>query len=73
MRKYRVQLVVTKLRCVHCQDSHVRHIDVPLTDFIAVTAYNNHKVTQLKIENNPYARYLRDDIERKTTSPPKIR
>ncbi|XP_038619767.1 T-box transcription factor TBX5 isoform X2 [Tachyglossus aculeatus] len=37
----------------------------PETAFIAVTSYQNHKITQLKIENNPFAKGFRgsDDIE----------
>ncbi|XP_021331632.2 T-box transcription factor TBX5b isoform X1 [Danio rerio] len=35
------------------------------TSFIAVTSYQNHTITQLKIENNPFAKGFRgnDDIE----------
>ncbi|XP_055054879.2 T-box transcription factor TBX5b isoform X1 [Misgurnus anguillicaudatus] len=37
----------------------------PETAFIAVTSYQNHTITQLKIENNPFAKGFRgnDDIE----------
>ncbi|KAF1388738.1 hypothetical protein PFLUV_G00065750 [Perca fluviatilis] len=30
------------------------------TQFIAVTAYQNHEITQLKIDNNPFAKGFRD-------------
>lgn len=30
------------------------------TKFIAVTAYQNEKITQLKINNNPFAKGFRD-------------
>uniref|UniRef100_A0A182TN16 T-box domain-containing protein n=1 Tax=Anopheles melas TaxID=34690 RepID=A0A182TN16_9DIPT len=30
------------------------------TEFIAVTAYQNEKITQLKIDNNPFAKGFRD-------------
>ncbi|KAI5697755.1 hypothetical protein M8J75_015178 [Diaphorina citri] len=33
----------------------------PITEFIAVTAYANDKITQLKIENNPFAKGFRSD------------
>ncbi|KAL1451849.1 hypothetical protein WDU94_006185 [Cyamophila willieti] len=33
----------------------------PNTEFIAVTAYANDKITQLKIENNPFAKGFRSD------------
>lgn len=32
----------------------------PETRFMAVTAYQNHRITQLKIVSNPYARGFRD-------------
>lgn len=32
----------------------------PETKFMAVTAYQNHRITQLKIVSNPYARGFRD-------------
>ena len=34
------------------------------TKFIAVTAYQNTDVTQLKIDNNPFAKGFRDNMER---------
>ena len=36
------------------------------TEFIAVTAYQNTAVTQLKIDNNPYAKGFRDNADRVT-------
>ena len=35
-------------------------IPIPDTEFMAVTAYQNTKITQLKIENNPFAKGFRD-------------
>ncbi|XP_046695878.1 T-box transcription factor TBX5b isoform X2 [Silurus meridionalis] len=37
----------------------------PETTFIAVTSYQNHRITQLKIENNPFAKGFRghEDID----------
>ncbi|XP_061574675.1 T-box transcription factor TBX2b isoform X1 [Cololabis saira] len=32
----------------------------PETEFVAVTAYQNDKITQLKIDNNPFAKGFRD-------------
>ena len=32
----------------------------PETTFIAVTAYQNEKITQLKIDHNPFAKGFRD-------------
>ncbi|KAL8597199.1 T-box transcription factor tbx3 [Nucella lapillus] len=33
----------------------------PETSFIAVTAYQNEQITQLKIDNNPFAKGFRDN------------
>ncbi len=33
----------------------------PETTFIAVTAYQNEKITQLKIDHNPFAKGFRDN------------
>ena len=38
----------------------------PETTFIAVTAYQNEKITQLKIDHNPYARAFRESIPGET-------
>lgn len=35
----------------------------PETSFISVTSYQNHKITQLKIENNPFAKGFRGSEE----------
>ena len=35
--------------------------DFPETSFIAVTAYQNEEVTQLKITNNPFAKAFREN------------
>lgn len=34
------------------------------TEFIAVTAYQNTDITQLKIDNNPFAKGFRDNYDR---------
>lgn len=35
-------------------------VQIPDTTFVAVTAYQNTKLTQLKIDNNPFAKGFRD-------------
>ena len=40
---------------------HVTCHVFPETEFIAVTAYQNESITQLKIDQNPFARGFRDD------------
>ncbi|XP_033172423.1 T-box transcription factor TBX1 isoform X1 [Drosophila mauritiana] len=41
--------------------SHFRTFIFPETSFTAVTAYQNQRVTQLKISSNPFAKGFRDD------------
>lgn len=36
------------------------NFDFPFTTFIAVTAYQNEKITYLKIKNNPFAKAFRE-------------
>ena len=38
----------------------ISHFSFPETSFIAVTAYQNEQITQLKIQNNPFAKAFRD-------------
>ena len=54
MHKYRMEVVVQPTS----QPEIV--IPIPDTDFVAVTAYQNTKITQLKIDNNPFAKGFRD-------------
>ncbi|CAD6196380.1 unnamed protein product [Caenorhabditis auriculariae] len=44
-------------------------IRLPYTEFIAVTAYQNNAVTQLKIDHNPFAKGFREGNDRKRPSP----
>ena len=57
MQKYRLRLVVTKLGMRHC-DRWV--FNFPETQFITVTSYQNPRMTQLKIDNNPFAKAFRE-------------
>ena len=44
-------------------------IPIPETEFVAVTAYQNTEITQLKIENNPFTKGFRDREEAGITHP----
>ena len=57
MQKYRLRLIVTKLGMHHC-DRWM--FDFPETQFITVTSYQNPRMTQLKIDNNPFAKAFRE-------------
>ncbi|XP_011198562.2 T-box transcription factor TBX1 isoform X1 [Bactrocera dorsalis] len=50
--------------------SHFRTFIFPETSFTAVTAYQNQRVTQLKIVSNPFAKGFRDDGTNDVTSGP---
>lgn len=53
MHKYYFELVIEE----HCQsDSEPLVFPFHLTNFIAVTAYQSAKLTELKKEKNPFAR-----------------
>ena len=55
MHKYVIQLVLSPL------DSSGDHvISLPDTTFVAVTAYQNTNLTQMKIDNNPFAKGFRE-------------
>ena len=45
----------------HDASCHVTCHVFPDTEFIAVTAYQNEAITQLKIDHNPFARGFRHD------------
>ncbi len=42
------------------QTQAFRTFTFPETKFIGVTAYQNHRITQLKIASNPFAKGFRD-------------
>ncbi|KAJ1370585.1 hypothetical protein KIN20_032345 [Parelaphostrongylus tenuis] len=50
-------------------EAPIARIRLPQTEFIAVTAYQNSTITQLKIEHNPFAKGFRDGGERKRSTP----
>ncbi|VDL80582.1 unnamed protein product, partial [Nippostrongylus brasiliensis] len=61
MHKYQPRLHI--VRCAEIMNlpySTFRTFVFKETEFIAVTAYQNEKVTQLKIDHNPFAKGFRD-------------
>ena len=54
MHKYVMKLIID-----HSDGSHQTVITLPDTAFIAVSAYQNVELTQLKIDNNPFAKGFR--------------
>lgn len=65
MHKYYLRLIVEEERKVPPGEEKmsprvVLQADFPETTFVAVTAYQNEEVTQLKITNNPFAKAFRE-------------
>lgn len=56
MHKYVMEVIVTPVD----SDRKEAVISLKATTFIAVTAYQNTDLTQLKIDNNPFAKGFRD-------------
>ncbi|XP_025910168.1 T-box transcription factor TBX21 [Nothoprocta perdicaria] len=83
LHKYQPRLHVTEVKegegAGSCPVPHAHTFAFPETQFIAVTAYQNADITQLKIDHNPFAKGFRDNFdsmypasegERLTPSPP---
>ncbi|XP_068775037.1 T-box transcription factor TBX21 isoform X2 [Struthio camelus] len=83
LHKYQPRLHVTEVKEGEgeeaCQSPHTQTFTFPETQFIAVTAYQNADITQLKIDHNPFAKGFRDNFDsmyaasegdRLTPSPP---
>ncbi|XP_075437770.1 LOW QUALITY PROTEIN: T-box transcription factor TBX21-like [Ascaphus truei] len=60
LHKYQPRLHITRVPDPEC-DAHT--LTFPETQFIAVTAYQNADITQLKIDHNPFAKGFRDHCE----------
>ncbi|PAV82138.1 hypothetical protein WR25_01317 [Diploscapter pachys] len=56
MHRYRPRIHVLK----HDEPGSTQVFEFPETTFIAVTAYQNHRITSLKIESNPFAKGFRE-------------
>ncbi|XP_012691805.1 T-box brain protein 1b [Clupea harengus] len=82
LHKYQPRLHVVQVNEDGTEDTNqagrVQTFTFPETQFIAVTAYQNTDITQLKIDHNPFAKGFRDnydtvytgcDIDRLTPSP----
>ncbi len=57
MHKYVMKIVITPLNGVSPKPVN---ICLDATEFVAVSAYQNTNLTQLKIDNNPFAKGFRD-------------
>ncbi|XP_075767307.1 T-box transcription factor TBX21 isoform X2 [Pelodiscus sinensis] len=83
LHKYQPRLHVTEVKDGESDEAYpsgnTQTFIFPETQFIAVTAYQNADITQLKIDHNPFAKGFRDNFdsmyttaegERVTPSPP---
>uniref|UniRef100_A0A8C5QJC3 T-box transcription factor TBX21 n=1 Tax=Leptobrachium leishanense TaxID=445787 RepID=A0A8C5QJC3_9ANUR len=79
LHKYQPQLHVKQMQDSGSGEDQGHVFTFPETQFIAVTAYQNADITQLKIDHNPFAKGFRDHCEtlglppgtdRLTPSPP---
>ncbi|KAL4218286.1 T-box brain protein 1 [Mactra antiquata] len=72
MHKYQPRIHVIQIDSCSPEDQKsLQTHSFPETQFIAVTAYQNTDITQLKIDHNPFAKGFRDSFDRGTerTSP----
>ncbi|CAH1245901.1 TBX5 [Branchiostoma lanceolatum] len=64
MHKYETEIIIvrqeTNKKALGHLGDHRRTFQFDETAFVAVTAYQNPKVTRLKIKNNPFAKAFRD-------------
>ncbi|XP_053381750.1 T-box transcription factor T-like [Mercenaria mercenaria] len=75
MHKYQPRIHVIQVdSCAPEDQKSLQTHSFPETQFIAVTAYQNTDITQLKIDHNPFAKGFRDSFDRgpgrMTPSPP---
>jgi len=67
LHKYQPRLHVVEVNEDGTEDTsqpgRVQTFTFPETQFIAVTAYQNTDITQLKIDHNPFAKGFRDNYD----------
>ncbi|KAM4623076.1 T-box transcription factor TBX21 [Discoglossus pictus] len=63
LHKYQPRLHVTRVQESGSSEGHTYTFSFPETQFIAVTAYQNADITQLKIDHNPFAKGFRDHCD----------
>ncbi|XP_045692870.1 T-box transcription factor TBX21 [Phyllostomus hastatus] len=67
LHKYQPRLHIVEVNDgepeVACNASNTHTFTFQETQFIAVTAYQNAEITQLKIDNNPFAKGFRENFE----------
>ncbi|XP_075033111.1 T-box transcription factor TBX21 [Mixophyes fleayi] len=68
LHKYQPRLHVTRIPDSGAPETHSHTFTFPETQFIAVTAYQNADITQLKIDHNPFAKGFRDHCDSQVSS-----
>ena len=67
LHKYEPRLLIIKVEA-NSSDRVIKTVNFPMTQFIAVTAYQNEEVTGLKIDYNPFAKAFKDTRDRPQTT-----
>ena len=67
LHKYEPRLLIIKVE-PNSGDRIIKTVHFPMTQFIAVTAYQNEEVTGLKIDYNPFAKAFKDTRDRPQTT-----
>ncbi|KAM9296719.1 T-box transcription factor TBX21 [Gastrophryne carolinensis] len=67
LHRYQPRLHVTRVLESGVSETQSRIFTFPETHFIAVTAYQNAEITQLKIDHNPFAKGFRDHCDTPTS------
>ena len=68
--KFEPRLHIIKVEANSDLNRIIKTVNLPLTQFMAVTAYQNEEVTHLKIDHNPFAKAFKDSRDRPTSTAP---
>ena len=70
LHKFEPRLHIIKVEANSDLNRIIKTVNLPLTQFMAVTAYQNEEVTHLKIDHNPFAKAFKDSRDRPTSTTP---
>ena len=70
LHKFEPRLHIIKVEANSDLNRIIKTVNLPLTQFMAVTAYQNEEVTHLKIDHNPFAKAFKDSRDRPTSTAP---
>ena len=70
LHKFEPRLHIIKVEANSDLNRIIKTVNLPLTQFMAVTAYQNEEVTHLKIDHNPFAKAFKDNRDRPQSTAP---